>query len=464
MSKRDTLDALDSLRDRLLRQFGVQSPSPSHLHPLLRRPSSESVGTHISSHTMSSNNSGIAPGGVMLSDDSEGRGGVSRLLSARRSLNRYSGPSDPSRITDLTSMDWPGAAPIHPAFRQTSPEPSPRADEPVSPGGAQRSPGSGRDNVTSMLSDWSDKIVVVHEPQMTPPAPASAPPQQHAFPPAPTSFPSVPPSWTQAPNSPPIPAPVQQQRQSYVQAQAPPRTAPAPPSPGSSHRSGSSSFSFAHTSSPGPASPGPSHGPIVPDNSSAIHEQHQTQHHSRFSSFRHKPSSASSLALPTGSMLGRPDKHNNYWGFCKSAWTIREDPKKGLSTFDKPDGFTIYRKVWLCKTCAFDGEVFGAKKPYTFDPNIYTASNGIRYKWIFLAKSHAKKKAMEAACYGCVFCVAEGKSTGIFGDIETLIGHIASEHGSGVREDVREKCRAVFGRLAGAGEDWDINIPVVTTR
>jgi hypothetical protein len=162
-------------------------------------------------------------------------------------------------------------------------------------------------------------------------------------------------------------------------------------------------------------------------------------------------------------MLGRPDKHNNYWGFCKSAWTIREDPKKGLSTFDKPDGFHIFRKVWLCKTCAFDGDVFGSKKPYGFDPNVHTASNGIRYRWIFLAKSHAKKKAMEAACYGCVFCVAEGKSTGIFGDVDTLMGHVAAEHGQGVREDVGEKCRAVFGRMAGAHEEWDINVPVVTT-
>jgi len=157
--------------------------------------------------------------------------------------------------------------------------------------------------------------------------------------------------------------------------------------------------------------------------------------------------------------MGRPDKHNHFWGFCKSAWTIREDARRGLSTFDKPDGFSIYKKVWLCKTCAFDGEVFGAKKPYAFDPNVHVARNGIRYHWLFLAKSHAKKKAMEDACYGCIFCVAEGRSTGIFGDVESLMTHILDWHGKGMRGDVLEKTKCIIGRVAGQAEDWDINIP-----
>lgn len=103
--------------------------------------------------------------------------------------------------------------------------------------------------------------------------------------------------------------------------------------------------------------------------------------------------------------------------------------------------------------------MFGQKKPYIFDPNVHVAKNGLRYKWIFLAKSHAKKKAMEDACYGCILCVADGKATGIFGDVDTLMGHILSDHGRGVRDEVRDRCRAVFGRVAGATEEWDINLP-----
>jgi len=88
-------------------------------------------------------------------------------------------------------------------------------------------------------------------------------------------------------------------------------------------------------------------------------------------------------------MNGRPCKANNYWGFCKGSWTIREDQKKGLSLRVQPSGMYNTREVWECCSCSFQGTMFSAPNPAKkgkqmniVDPRIQTSASGVRYKWI----------------------------------------------------------------------------------
>lgn len=130
---------------------------------------------------------------------------------------------------------------------------------------------------------------------------------------------------------------------------------------------------------------------------------------------------------------------------------------------------------WRCKNCHFQGETFqrsipGKKKKDTIvDPNIHTSSVGIRYRWIFLAKSHVKKKSMDISTpnatekedvnYGCLICSAEGHSTGVYGNVETLMNHIFMEHAKTMSENMLLKTKCIVGREARADEEWDINFP-----
>ncbi|KAK8199825.1 uncharacterized protein BKA78DRAFT_13490 [Phyllosticta capitalensis] len=105
-------------------------------------------------------------------------------------------------------------------------------------------------------------------------------------------------------------------------------------------------------------------------------------------------------------MQDGPSKQNGYYNFCKGAWGLREDFKKGLAIHAKPLGMYTSAMVWKCKCCAFEGPAWVKSKPYRTDPNVYTfecrvptgpnSSStmvvNIRYKWIFLAKSHVKVK------------------------------------------------------------------------
>ena len=117
------------------------------------------------------------------------------------------------------------------------------------------------------------------------------------------------------------------------------------------------------------------------------------------------------------------------------------------------------------------------------DPNIYTSAVGIKYRWLFLAKSHVKNRNHASAAtrgpkpskpvgvrpddgdsdcnYGCVICSVEGNVTGIYGNAETLMNHIFMEHVRSMSEKTRLKSKCILGREARKEEDWDLNIPVL---
>jgi len=171
---------------------------------------------------------------------------------------------------------------------------------------------------------------------------------------------------------------------------------------------------------------------------------------------------------------GRPNKENDYWGFCKGAWAMRENPQKGIQVRSQPFGYYNNRQMFICKSCAFTGEVFKAPHPTkkgktvnAIDNSICESRSGIRYRWIFLAKSHVKKKIADSKAhswsedsYGCVICCMEGDVSGVYSGVDTLLDHVARVHVADMSERTRQKVNCILGRVAGENEDWDINVPI----
>jgi hypothetical protein len=86
-------------------------------------------------------------------------------------------------------------------------------------------------------------------------------------------------------------------------------------------------------------------------------------------------------------MNGRANKDNDYWGFCKGAWAVREDLKKGITVRTQPSGYYNTRQIWGCKHCTFTGDVFTKPHPTKknrtveiVDPRVKTSMSGIRYR------------------------------------------------------------------------------------
>ena len=170
-------------------------------------------------------------------------------------------------------------------------------------------------------------------------------------------------------------------------------------------------------------------------------------------------------------LTGRPEKKNNYWGFCKGAWSIRTDWRSGLVSQTLPQGLYGTQKVWQCKSCHFRGVMYGSSKPYSTDPRIHEdEGTGVRYRWLFLAKCHAKVGSSstvfgstaytpEEGGYGCLFCSLGNVASGVYGEKGSLFRHIVEEHRGNMDEAMAQRAWCVVGRRADAKEDFDINIP-----
>jgi hypothetical protein len=111
----------------------------------------------------------------------------------------------------------------------------------------------------------------------------------------------------------------------------------------------------------------------------------------------------------------------------------------------------------------FTGGVYGKAKHLKYDSRTYMDNTtGIRYKWLFLAKSHVAKKssstdASGSNCFGCIFCVDEGKETAVFGTAATLMSHISTEHKK-PGEEIAARNKCIVGQGVTMAE-WDIQLP-----
>lgn len=119
-----------------------------------------------------------------------------------------------------------------------------------------------------------------------------------------------------------------------------------------------------------------------------------------------------------------------------------------------------------CQKCYFEGPMMGKdKKSRSFDNRI-RVDNGIRYRWIFLAKSHTYNTTMGRSndgSYGtfcCIFCCAErGRPSSLFGNVQSLMEHLQVHRSNPPTGELLYRTKCIVGRVAGAQEDFDINLP-----
>jgi hypothetical protein len=214
------------------------------------------------------------------------------------------------------------------------------------------------------------------------------------------------------------------------------------------------------------------------------------------------PTPALGLGLAHSNPLSQPQSHapftlvlpteNNLHGFCKGAVKLQINPnlpKKAFSAANRPAGLTGTIPYFQCSKCSFEGPAvmavnLGSKKSKaekTFDSRVRVAENGIRYRWVFLAKSHVQCKSMPEGptardgsfgAFGCIFCCAEGAGRGwgalgrggtapTFGNISSFMEHLQMHQ----REEatpsaqMQAKTKCIVGRVAETTEDFEINLP-----
>lgn len=103
-----------------------------------------------------------------------------------------------------------------------------------------------------------------------------------------------------------------------------------------------------------------------------------------------------------------------------------------------------------------------ATKRKTYDTNVYN-SGGILWRWVFLFKSHVYLKDVlhdpRTSTFGCIFCCALGRGTPIFGGVQSLMDHLQQHREVQPTGEVLYRMNCIFGKLADAKEEFDINLP-----
>ncbi|KIW99972.1 uncharacterized protein Z518_10900 [Rhinocladiella mackenziei CBS 650.93] len=205
-----------------------------------------------------------------------------------------------------------------------------------------------------------------------------------------------------------------------------------------------------------------------------------------------------------GSELNLPSE-SNLAGFCKGA--VRQQlgtRKKGFSLEHKK-GAKGADYFFRCTKCNFEGPAAvstalpsggrgAAKREKTFDSRVRVSEGGIKYRWVFLAKSHVLNKANHSDLnngndvFACYFCCAEGAAKGwvddnmstqlatlgTFGDkkptaietptfhgLQAFMAHLDT-HRIPSRTPgliVANEMNCIVGRVAHDSEDFDLNLP-----
>lgn len=227
------------------------------------------------------------------------------------------------------------------------------------------------------------------------------------------------------------------------------------------------------------------------------------------------PSLESTMRAPgsTSLQIARSDLNlpceTNLAGFCKGA--VRHQlggRKKGFGQ-EHRRGIKGQEYFFKCTKCNFEGPAAvskalpsggrgGAKVEKTYDTKVRVAEGNIKYRWAFLAKSHVLNKGNASDArnsndvYACYFCCAEGGPKGWFDDsvnahlatlstssdakssghttptfngLDAFMKHLTTHRLPGRRPGliVANEMNCIVGRTAHDSEDFDLNLPPLTT-
>ena len=157
----------------------------------------------------------------------------------------------------------------------------------------------------------------------------------------------------------------------------------------------------------------------------------------------------------------KPPFGDLYGGFCKGAYKLQVGLRDGLKLRNQSGSFQGEGYYWACGSskCAFEGRACKEGKEWNFDDTIHSSS-GVRYRWVFLAKSHiAMSKAKNGIYdYRCVFCVLQGQESPVFRKPRILMEHVSRHRGQNLDESIIRKTNCIDMREATDDEDFDINL------
>lgn len=148
-------------------------------------------------------------------------------------------------------------------------------------------------------------------------------------------------------------------------------------------------------------------------------------------------------------------------GFCKGAYKMQVHEKDAMKLRNESTAKTGEAYYWACcsSKCAFEGPARRVGRDWMFDDTI-RESQGVRYRWSFLAKAHLTLAKVKNGIYdyGCVFCIYDGFGCPVYRGIRELLEHVGSHRGKPIAETMLQRIKCINNKIADLEDDFDVNL------
>ncbi len=119
--------------------------------------------------------------------------------------------------------------------------------------------------------------------------------------------------------------------------------------------------------------------------------------------------------------------------------------------------------VYKCAStkCQFAGEAAHDRKGWRIDERLRTTPTGLKYRWLFLVKSHMQQQDPRQASFRCLICTMLGDESAVYSGSKALLEHVA-RHQGGLLGGTTLKGSVIFsnqGAHAAAEDACDMWFP-----
>ncbi|RVX67352.1 hypothetical protein B0A52_09133 [Exophiala mesophila] len=168
-------------------------------------------------------------------------------------------------------------------------------------------------------------------------------------------------------------------------------------------------------------------------------------------------------AVSSMSSLSTATHIAKYGGCCKYAYELREGKVKKALMLQVQGFYGTGGGRFVCYSnkCEFSGPALKDKGGYKMFDKALTARCGLRYHWLFLAKSHVQQLDSRYTSYRCLPCLLSREDSVIYHDEGELFEHLV-EHQGTYLGNTKLEGRLKFtnhGAFACADSDSDIEYP-----
>ena len=155
--------------------------------------------------------------------------------------------------------------------------------------------------------------------------------------------------------------------------------------------------------------------------------------------------------------------HHPYGGYCKGAYKLQVGlEKESVNLRNQSVSMTGQSNYWGCASskCAFEGPACKKGKKWFFDETV-RKTDGVQYRWSFLAKCHVASSRVYDGQYDyqCVFCGVQPSSRSVHRGHNAFMEHVSQQHrGQQPDPSIWDKIHCIYGRVALEEEVFDVNL------